>query len=54
MEATLSHYYVEEGNVESGFVTYDKVSDADRRALVGPVTVLAEELSTLRGLLGLN
>jgi len=54
METTLSHYYVEEGNVESGFVTYDKVSDADRRALVGPVTVLAEELSTLRGLLGLN
>jgi iron uptake system component EfeO len=54
MEATLSHYYVEEGNVASGFVTYDKVSDADRRALVGPVTVLAEELSTLRGLLGLN
>ena len=54
MEATLSHYYVEEGNVESGFVTYDEVSDADRRALVGPVTVLAEELSTLRGLLGLN
>lgn len=54
MEATLSHYYVEEGKVESGFVAYDEVSDADRRALVGPVTVLAEELSTLRGLLGLN
>ncbi|MEH6567375.1 MAG: iron uptake system protein EfeO [Halopseudomonas sp.] len=54
MEETLSHYYVEEGEVGSGFVSYEKVSDADRRALVGPVTVLAEELSTLRGMLGLN
>lgn len=37
-----------------GFETYDKLSDADRRGLVGPVTVLAEDLSTLRGMLGLN
>lgn len=37
-----------------GFETYDKLSDADRRALVGPVTILAEDLSTLRGMLGLN
>nr|WP_231702031.1 iron uptake system protein EfeO [Halopseudomonas sabulinigri] len=54
MEATLAHYYVQKGDVDSGFVSYEQVSDADRRALVGPVTVLAEELSTLRGLLGLN
>ncbi|CAG9001712.1 MAG: Iron uptake system component EfeO [Candidatus Celerinatantimonas neptuna] len=37
-----------------GFETYDKLTKADRKALQGPVTVLAEELSTLRGILGLN
>lgn len=54
IERTLAHYYLTEGDVSSGFESYDKVSERDRRALVGPVTVLAEELSTLRGLLGLN
>ncbi|MFT3865236.1 MAG: imelysin family protein [Solirubrobacterales bacterium] len=34
--------------------TYDKLSDADRKALAGPVTALAEDLSKLRGTLGLN
>nr|WP_297457760.1 iron uptake system protein EfeO [uncultured Halomonas sp.] len=53
VEATLAHYRLEEGNPDAGFETYDHVSDEDRRALVGPVTVLAEDLSTLRGLLGL-
>jgi iron uptake system component EfeO len=38
----------------AGFVTYDKVTDADRTALKGPVTALAEDLSKLRGALGLN
>ncbi|KTT60687.1 iron transporter [Pseudomonas oryzihabitans] len=37
-----------------GFETYDKVSERDRKALVGPVNTLAEDLSTLRGKLGLN
>ncbi|WP_297840101.1 iron uptake system protein EfeO [Pseudomonas sp.] len=37
-----------------GFETYDKVTANDRKALVGPVTTLAEDLSTLRGKLGLN
>lgn len=37
-----------------GFETYDKVSEADRKKLVGPVNTLAEDLSTLRGKLGLN
>ncbi len=37
-----------------GFETYDKLSDADRKALAGPVTALAEDLSKLRGTLGLN
>ena len=54
IEHTLAHYYLIEGDASSGFASYDKVSERDRRALVGPVTVLAEELSTLRGLLGLN
>ncbi|MCW8275044.1 iron uptake system protein EfeO [Pseudomonas sp. PCH199] len=37
-----------------GFETYDKVKENDRKALVGPVNTLAEDLSTLRGKLGLN
>lgn len=37
-----------------GFETYDKLTEDDRKALAGPVTVLAEDLSTLRGVLGLN
>ena len=37
-----------------GFQSYDEVSAADRRALVGPVNVLAEDLSMLRGKLGLD
>lgn len=39
---------------DGGFMTYDKVKEADRKALVGPVNTLAEDLSTLRGKLGLN
>ncbi|MDR6676450.1 iron uptake system protein EfeO [Pseudomonas oryzihabitans] len=39
---------------DGGFETYDKVSERDRKALVGPVNTLAEDLSTLRGKLGLN
>ncbi|MCI0509470.1 iron uptake system component EfeO [Chromohalobacter marismortui] len=53
VEATLAHYRREADNPEAGFVSYEKVSQADRRAFVGPVTVLAEDLSTLRGKLGL-
>ncbi|WP_295476769.1 iron uptake system protein EfeO [uncultured Pseudomonas sp.] len=39
---------------DGGFMTYDKVKENDRKALVGPVNTLAEDLSTLRGKLGLN
>ena len=39
---------------DGGFQTYDKVKDRDRKALIGPVNTLAEDLSTLRGKLGLN
>src|SRR5580698_6041983 len=37
-----------------GWESYDKVTEADRTALKGPVTALAEDLSKLRGVLGLN
>lgn len=39
---------------DGGFETYDKVKENDRKALIGPVNTLAEDLSTLRGKLGLN
>ena len=39
---------------DGSFETYDKLSDADRLALKGPVTQLAEDLSRLRGTLGLE
>jgi iron uptake system component EfeO len=37
-----------------GFQNYDKVQDSDRQAMKGPITTLAEDLSTLRGQLGLE
>jgi iron uptake system component EfeO len=37
-----------------GFKTYDKVQESDRKAMKGPITTLAEDLSTLRGQLGLE
>jgi iron uptake system component EfeO len=39
---------------KSGFESYEKLSDKDRLALKGPVTALAEDLSTLRGLFGID
>lgn len=39
---------------EQGFATYDKLSESDRKALQAPINTLAEELSKLRGTLGLN
>lgn len=47
--ATLSRY--KDGD---GFQDYDKLTDADRRVLAGAVNTLAEDLSTLRGKLGLE
>ena len=38
----------------NGFETYDKLSEADRKALQVPINSLAEDLAKLRGLLGLN
>ncbi|WP_066078217.1 iron uptake system protein EfeO [Bergeriella denitrificans] len=37
-----------------GFEPYDKLSEADRKALQAPINALAEELGQLRGTLGLN
>ncbi len=37
-----------------GFSSYEKLTSADRNALKGPVTALAEDLSLLRGTLGLD
>ncbi len=39
---------------ETGFESYDKLTDSDRTALKGPVTALAEDLALLRGTLGLD
>ena len=38
----------------NGFLSYDKVQKSDRKAMKGPITSLAEDLSTLRGQLGLE
>lgn len=50
VDKILAKYKTKDG----GYETYDKVKDNDRKALVGPVNTLAEDLSTLRGKLGLN
>ncbi|MFC2505950.1 MAG: iron uptake system protein EfeO [Kingella sp. (in: b-proteobacteria)] len=39
---------------KDGFETYDKLSEADRKALAAPINTLAEDLAKLRGLLGLD
>jgi len=49
VDAILAKY-----KTRDGYETYDKLSDKDRKALAGPVNTLAEDLSTMRGKLGLN
>lgn len=39
---------------KDGFESYDKLTEKDKLALKGPITTLAEDLSTLRGLFGLS
>ncbi|MBN8994383.1 MAG: iron uptake system protein EfeO [Rhizobiales bacterium] len=39
---------------DGGFESYEKLTEADRNALKAPVTTLAEDLSQLRGTLGLD
>jgi iron uptake system component EfeO len=50
VEGILAKYKTPQG----GYQTYDKLTSADRKALVGPVQTLAEDLSRLRGLFGLK
>jgi iron uptake system component EfeO len=50
VDKILAKYKTKDG----GYETYDKVKEADRKALAGPVNTLAEDLSQLRGKLGLN
>ena len=49
VDAILAKY-----RTKDGFETYDKLTNADRNALKGPITTLAEDLSQLRGVLGLD
>lgn len=39
---------------DGGFVSYEQLTDADRNVLSAKVNTLAEDLSTMRGQLGLN
>jgi iron uptake system component EfeO len=50
VNTVLAKYRRPDGSFES----YEKLTDADRLALKGPVTELAEDLSKLRGTLGLS
>lgn len=49
IDTILSKY--KEGD---GYMTYDKLTDDDRKVLAAAVNTLAEDLSTLRGKLGLD
>jgi iron uptake system component EfeO len=50
VDKTLTKYRGKDG----GFLPYDKITQADRNALKGPITRLAEDLSQLRGVLGID
>lgn len=50
VDAVLNRYRRPDGSFE----TYDKLTEADRNRLQGPITALAEDLSRLRGTLGLD
>ncbi len=49
VETTLAKY-----KTADGYELYDKLTDDDRKVLAAAVNTLAEDLSTLRGKLGLN
>jgi iron uptake system component EfeO len=50
VDALLGKYKAGNG----GFESYEKLTDKDRTALKAPITVLAEDLSTLKGTLGVE
>ncbi|MFW5400261.1 iron uptake system protein EfeO [Yersinia sp. 1252 StPb PI] len=49
VDSVLAKYRTKEG-----YESYDKLTDADRNAMKGPITALAEDLAQLRGVLGLD
>ncbi|MDD2841959.1 MAG: hypothetical protein PHD18_06130, partial [Tolumonas sp.] len=49
VHTTLAKY-----RTTGGFESYEKLTNADRNTLKGPITTLAEDLAKLRGVLGLN
>jgi iron uptake system component EfeO len=50
IDTILARYRLKDG----GFQNYEKLTQADRNGLQAPITTLAEELSTLRGVLGMG
>ena len=50
VDALLAKYKTDGG----GFESYEKLSEKDRNALKAPITALAEDLSTLKGALGVE
>ena len=50
VDTVLAKYRTPDG----GFESYDKLTQADRLALQGPVTALAEDLARLKGTLGVE
>jgi iron uptake system component EfeO len=52
--ATVDKILAKYKTKDAGYETYDKVKEQDRKALAGPVNTLAEDLSQMRGKLGLN
>jgi iron uptake system component EfeO len=50
VDGVLAKYRTKDG----GFQSYEKLTDPDRNALKGPVTALAEDLSALKGALGVE
>ena len=50
VDVLLAKYRTKDG----GFESYEKLSDHDRTAFKGPVTALAEDLSALKGTLGVE
>ncbi|EIR48130.1 imelysin family protein [Yersinia pestis PY-15] len=49
VDSVLAKYRTKEG-----YESYEKLTDADRNAMKGPITALAEDLAQLRGVLGLD
>jgi iron uptake system component EfeO len=50
VDVILAKYRTNDG----GFESYEKLSDHDRAAFKAPVTALAEDLSALKGTLGVE